>query len=65
LKRKSTLTRADKRTSLLALFTFLGINGIDFIVPESEAAAMILWRAAGEVSEENLALWVRNNWPKQ
>jgi death on curing protein len=55
----------NKRTSLLALFTFLGINGVDFIVPEAEAAAMILSLAAGEVSEESLTRWIRDNWPKE
>ena len=54
----------NKRTSLLAVYTFLGINGIDFIVPEPDAAAMIFSLAAGEVSEENLARWIRDNWPK-
>jgi death-on-curing protein len=54
----------NKRTSLLAIYTFLGINGIDFIVPEAEAAAMIFSFAAGEVSEESLARWIRDNWPK-
>jgi death-on-curing protein len=54
----------NKRTSLLAIYTFLGINGIDFIVPEAEAAALILSLAAGEVSEEGLARWIRDNWPK-
>jgi death-on-curing protein len=53
----------NKRTSLLALYTFLGINGIDFDVPEAEAATMILSLAAGEVSEESLARWIRDNWP--
>lgn len=53
----------NKRTSLLAIYTFLGINGIDFIVPEAEAAAMILSLAAGEVSEESLTRWIRDNWP--
>ena len=55
----------NKRTSLLALYTFLGVNGIDFIVAEEMAAAMIISLAAGEVSEENLACWIRDNWPKQ
>jgi death-on-curing protein len=50
-----------KRTSLLAIYTFLGVNGIDFIVPEAEAAAMMIALAAGEVSEESLARWVRDN----
>ena len=54
----------NKRTSLLALYTFLGINGVDFIVPEADAAAMILALAAGEVSEGSLARWIRDNWPK-
>ena len=53
-----------KRTSLLALYTFLGVNGIDFVVPEAEAAAIILALAAGEVSEESLTRWIRDNWPK-
>jgi death-on-curing protein len=54
----------NKRTSLLALYTFLGINEIDFVVPEAIAAAMILSLAAGEVREESLARWIRDNWPK-
>src|SRR3954452_19768601 len=55
----------NKRTSLLALYTFLGLNGVDFIVPEANAAAMILALAAGGVSEENLARWICDNWPKR
>lgn len=54
----------NKRTSLLALYTFLGINDIDFVVPEAEAATIILALATGEVSEESLTRWIRDNWPK-
>ncbi len=54
----------NKRTALLAIYTFLGINGVDFIVPEADAAAIILALAAGEVSEKSLARWIRDNWPK-
>ena len=54
----------NKRTSLLAIYTFLGINGVDFIVAEADAAAMIFALAAGEVSEEGLARWIRDNLPK-
>jgi death on curing protein len=53
-----------KRTSLLAIYTFVGINDVDFIVPEADAAAMILALAAGEVSEESLSRWIKDNWPK-
>ena len=54
----------NKRTSLLALYTFLGINGVDFIVAEADAAVIILSLASGEVSEESLARWIRDNWPE-
>ena len=62
IARNHPFVDGNKRTSLLALYTFLGVNGVDFIVPEAEAAAMILSLAAGEVSEESLTRWIRNNW---
>ena len=55
----------NKRTSLLVMYTFLGVNGIDFIVSEAEAAAVILSLAAGEISEDSLARWIRDNWPQK
>jgi death-on-curing protein len=55
----------NERTSLLAIYTFLGVNEIDFIAPEAEAAAIILSLAAGEISEENLARWIRDRWPEK
>ena len=64
LARNHPFIDGNKRTSLLALYTFLGINGVDFVVPEAEAAAIILSLAAGEVSEESLTRWIRDNWPK-
>lgn len=54
----------NKRTALLALYTFLYINDVDFIVPEPDAAAAILALAAGEVDEDGLTRWIRDNWPK-
>jgi death on curing protein len=54
----------NKRTSLLAIYTFLGINGVNFVVPEADAAAMVFALAAGEVSEDSLGRWIRDNWPK-
>jgi death-on-curing protein len=65
IARNHPFVDGNKRTALLAIYTFLGINGVDFIVPEAEAAAIILSLAAGEVSEENLARWIRDNWPKK
>ena len=54
----------NKRTALLAIYTFLGIDGVDVEVPETDAAAVILSLAAGEVSEESLTRRIRDNWPK-
>lgn len=63
MARNRPFVDGNKRTSLLALYTFLGVSGIDFDVPEAEAAVIILALAAGEVSEESLARWIRDNWP--
>jgi len=61
IARNHPFVDGNKRTSLLALYTFLGVNGVDFVVPEAEAAAIILSLAAGEVSEQSLARWIRDN----
>jgi death on curing protein len=65
IARNHPFVDGNKRTSLLALYTFLGVNGIDLIVPEAEAAAIILALAAGEVNEEGLTRWIRDNWPSK
>jgi death-on-curing protein len=65
IARNHPFVDGNKRTSLLALYTFLGVNGVDFAVAEADAAAMILSLAAGEVSEESLTRWVRDNWPAE
>jgi death-on-curing protein len=64
IARNHPFVDGNKRTALLAIYTFLGVNDVDFIVPEADAAAMILALAAGEVTEESLARWIRDNWPK-
>jgi death on curing protein len=64
IARNHPFVDGNKRTALLAIYTFLGINGVDFAVAEADAAAMILALAAGEVSEASLARWVRDNWRK-
>ena len=65
LARNHPFVDGNKRTALLAIYTFLGLNKIDFVVPEAEAAAMILSLAAGEISEEGLARWIRDSLPKK
>ena len=64
IARNHPFADGNKRTALLAIYTLLGINGVDFLVSEPAFAAIILDLAAGEVSEESLARWIRDNWPK-
>jgi death-on-curing protein len=58
LSRNDAFVDGNKRTALLAIVTFLGLNGVEFDVPEPEAVVMMLAVAAGEVDEEGLALWI-------
>jgi death on curing protein len=64
IARNHPFVDGNKRTALLVMYTFLGLNKVDFVVPESDAAAMFLSLAAGEVGEKSLARWIRDNWPK-
>ena len=62
IARNHPFADGNKRTALLAIYTFLGLNGVDFAVPEADFAAVILALAAGEVSEDALAGWIRGHW---
>ncbi len=64
IARNHPFVDGNKRSALMAIFTFLGLNDIDFSPPEADFAAIILALAAGEVSEESLTRWIRDNWPK-
>ena len=55
----------NKRAAFGALIVFLGLNDIDFLVSPESATAMILALAAGEVKEEGLTRWIRDNWPHE
>ena len=54
----------NKRAAFASIVMFLAINDIDFLVPEAQATIITLDLAAGEVSEESLARWIRDNWPE-
>ena len=58
LARNHAFVDGNKRTALLAIVTFLGLNGVDFDVREPEAVVMMLALAAGEVDEHGLSLWI-------
>jgi death on curing protein len=51
----------NKRTAFLACYTFLGLNGLELVVPEPEAVVAMLALATGGVDEEGFARWVRDH----
>lgn len=54
----------NKRAGFVAMVGFLLLNRIDFAPDPLEAAAVILGIAAGEIDENGLTRWIRDNWPK-
>jgi death-on-curing protein len=55
----------NKRIGLLAMVTFLGLNGHDFSATEAEVVTTILALADGSLSEEALAGWIRQHSSKR
>lgn len=51
----------NKRTAFLTAALFLELNGHSLAATEPEATATMLAFAAGEVSEEDFARWLRAN----
>lgn len=49
----------NKRIGFLAMVTFLGVNGYELTAGDAEVVAEILSLAAGDVSEDEFAAWVR------
>jgi death-on-curing protein len=65
IARNHPFVDGNKRAAFGALIVFLGLNDIDFLVSPESATAMILALAAGEVNEEGLTRWIRDNWPPE
>jgi death-on-curing protein len=63
IARNHAFVDGNKRTALVSLVTFLGLNGIDLVADEAEAVVMIRDLAAGQVNEAGLGRWIRDNWP--
>ncbi|MBI3490729.1 MAG: type II toxin-antitoxin system death-on-curing family toxin [Acidobacteria bacterium] len=54
----------NKRIGLLAMATFLGINGVDLTATDAEVVTHMVALADGRVSEEQLADWIRRHTAK-
>ena len=51
----------NKRTAFVVATSFLDLNGQELSAPEADAALVFLRLAAGELSEPELAEWLRRN----
>jgi death-on-curing protein len=49
----------NKRVAFVTAVTFLGLNGLDFETTNEDVVRTMLSLASGELSEEQLAEWIR------
>ena len=64
IARNHPFVDGNKRAAFGSMLVFLGLNGIDLDVPPQDATAIILALAAGDIEEDGLVRWIRDNWPK-
>jgi len=65
LAKNHAFVDGNKRIAFMAMVTFLHKNGAAFLPDPAQATAIMLALAAGEISEESLARWIRDNWPSE
>ncbi len=61
LARSHCFTDGNKRIAMLAIDVFLQINGQELIAPEPEPFIMMTRLASGELEENDLTNWIRDN----
>ncbi|WP_027545557.1 type II toxin-antitoxin system death-on-curing family toxin [Bradyrhizobium sp. WSM2254] len=61
LARNHAFVDGNKRIAFMAMMVFLHKNGVALNPDPAEATAIVLSLAAGEVSEQSLTRWIRDN----
>ncbi|HYM99632.1 MAG TPA: type II toxin-antitoxin system death-on-curing family toxin, partial [Aestuariivirgaceae bacterium] len=61
IARNHPFVDGNKRTALLSVIAFLGLNEFALIASEAEAVIMIRGLAAGELDENAIARWIGDN----
>lgn len=61
IARNHPFVDGNKRAAFIAMMVFLRLNGVRFAPSPAEATSAILGLAAGEISEEGLTRWIRDN----
>jgi death on curing protein len=64
LAKNHAFVDGNKRIAFMTMVAFLRKNGVRFSPDQAQATTMMIALAAGEVSEDSLARWLRDNWPK-
>jgi death on curing protein len=64
LAKNHAFVDGNKRIAFMTMMVFLRKNGVRFAPEPGQATKIILALAAGEVSEESLTRWIRDNWPE-
>jgi death on curing protein len=64
LAKNHAFVDGNKRVAFITMVVFLRKNGVRFAPDPAQSTKIILALAAGEVSEDSLARWIRDNWPK-
>jgi death-on-curing protein len=65
LAKNHAFVDGNKRIAFMSMMVFLRKNGIAFAPDPAQATTIILALAAGEVSEESLTRWIRDNFPAE
>lgn len=63
LAKNHAFVDGNKRIAFMTMAVFLRKNGVRFAPDQAQATTIIMSLAAGHVSEESLARWIRDNWP--
>jgi death-on-curing protein len=64
LAKNHAFVDGNKRIAFMTMTVFLRKNGVRFSPDQAQATRIILSLAAGEVSEDSLERWIRDNWPE-
>jgi death-on-curing protein len=59
LARNHGYSDGNKRIAFVAMYTFLGVNGLEIIAPEPQVVRLMIDVASGRCDEEQLATWLR------
>lgn len=61
ISRNHAFVDGNKRTAYVVMRTFLILNGWDLVAPMPDRYTAMLTLASGDLSEEELAAWLREN----